>query len=616
MKFKLVSLSILVLLIAGCSLADDVTPPPALATAQSAPVQLDATPARSQAQAVSEDPADLNPPEATPSLIKGAAIYADSCEPCHGPSGQGDGSMSGNLDVPIPPLGDFEFAREARPIDWYGVVTEGRMDRFMPPFSSLSDSQRWDVVAYALSLSYPTETRQAGAELYSEFCAACHGVNGEGTKSGSQLNMAEDFAERSQDAMIEIIQAGKGDMPAFGGSLSEEDQLLLAAYVQSLGTVVHGVTVDEPPTTESSESISLTGTISGMVVNATTGASLPDGLEVSIVALDGNVPVFEESSPVDEDGRYTLEGLEIQAGRIYGVLVEYQDVIYYSVGGHLLEEAPNLELPIDIFETTPDESSLIVDRLHLIFDFSVEGLVEVSELWLLSTNGDRTVVQPGGANVLPIPLPEEFSNLRFDNAISPDQFTVTEEGFLIHEPIRPGEPLEVVFSFTLPYTRSLNFNQPLNLPVQAVVLLADSDAPEIMGEGVQDLGELDMGGMILHNYAMDAQTTGEPLELTLRGAHPLAQTDLSSSNLAIGLSVFGVVLVGTGIAFWAWQRRTVDEQSVVSKNQQPVLNSGELLHSIATLDDAYEAGELEQEEYEQRRAVLKSQIMERMPDDD
>jgi mono/diheme cytochrome c family protein len=612
MKSKLVSFFLSTLFLAGCSLAEDITPPPPLATAQAAAIQQETPPA--QPTAASEAPVVLSPSESTPSIFNGAVIYADSCEPCHGASGLGDGSMSANLDVPIPALGDFNLAREARPIDWYGVVTEGRMEKFMPPFASLSDSQRWDVVAYALSLSYPPETRQVGADLFAEFCVGCHGEGGEGAELGPPLNTTERFSEGSVSGIVEVIQHGKGNMPAFGESLAEEDQVLLAAYVQSLGTIVHGAMPEESPIAESSDPGSVTGVINGVVINGTSGASLPEDLEVSIVALDGNVPVFEDNQPVDADGNFAIEGLEITPGRIYGVLVEYQDVVYYSVGGHLIEEAPSLELPITIYETTPEDSSLSVDRLHIIFDFSLEGLVEVSELWLLTTEGDRTIVESGGQNAIPLTLPEGFSNLRFDAAVAPDQFTMTEEGFVIHEPIRPAEPLEVVFSFTLPYERSLDFTQPLGLPVEAVVLLAESDAPEIRGEGVADLGELDMGGMLLHNYAMDTLGAEEELNLRLRGAHPLARTDLSSSNLAIGLGVFGVVLIGTGFIFWVWQRRSAMEPSLKPGDRTP--SRGDLLQAIASLDDEFEAGKLDQQSHEQQRTALKAQIMERMPKDD
>ena len=619
MKFKLVFLIFLVLFIAGCSLAEDVTPPPVLATAQAAPVQQEAAPIRPAPQDSSDVSIPLNPPETTPNIINGAAVYIESCEPCHGPSGMGDGSMSENLDVPLPALGDPEYARSARPLDWYSVVTEGRMDQFMPPFRSLSDAQRWDVVAYVLSLSYPTETRQRGAELFAENCADCHGENGQGAEIGPAINTGDLFAEHSVEELLAIIQTGKGNMPAFLESLPEEDQLVLAIYTQSLGTVVHGevgMALEPPSSAESPSLDGLTGIIRGTVVNGTSGMDLPDSLDVTVIALEGNTPVIEEDVSIDQQGNFSVEGLEIVAGRIFGALVEYQDVVYFSVGGHLIEEAPILDLPLVIYETTPDEDEITVERLHLIFDFSVEGLVEVSQLWLLSTEGDRTVVQSDGANALPIQLPDGFSNLRFGSAFSPDQFTMTEDGLLIHEPIRPGEPLEVVFSFMLPYERALDFTQPIGFPVQAVVLLTESDAPEIQGAGLQDLGERDMGGILLHNYAMDSLAAGGQLDLTLRGSHPLTNLSSSTSNLAIGLGVLGVVLVVVGVAVWRWQRRPNDVVEVQSEEKKPQLKHEQLLQAIASLDDAFEAGDIEKKAYEQRRAVLKNQIMEQIQADD
>ncbi len=612
MKLKWNLLFLITLSIAGCSLAEDITPPPALATAQAAPMQQDAAPSQPESVAESEAPTELTPPETAPSLFNGASIYMDSCEPCHGAQGMGDGSMSGNLDVVIPALGDLAFAREKKPLEWYGVVTEGRMQNFMPPFSSLSDGQRWDVVAYALSLSYPPATRQSGEDLYAAFCSACHGELGVGGENGPALDTRAGYAERSLAAMIEVIQNGVGEMPALGESLSEEEQVVLAAYVQSLATTEHGDMVGQPVDTVSALPA---GTIRGSVVNGTSNAPLPDSLEVSVVALEDNLPVFEQSQPVDENGNFVFGGLEMVPGRIYGALVEYQGVVYYSVGGHLLDEVPSLELPLTIYETTTDESSLIVDRLHFIFDFSIEGLVEVSELWLISAEGDRTVVQADGLNAIPITLPEGFTNLRFDDSVAAELFTLTDQGFLIHEPIRPDVPLEVVVTFSLPYARSLSFNQPLGLPVEAVVLLAENDAPVISGVGVEDLGELDMGGMILRNYAMDSLEAGEQVALTLRGAHPLAQSNVSSSNLIIGLGVLGAVLVGTGVFLRNWRRRA-ETQGVGSNISDPGPSRGDLLIAIAALDDAYEAGELDQQSYEQRRAGLKAQILERKPDDD
>jgi hypothetical protein len=187
---------------------------------------------------------------------------------------------------------------------------------------------------------------------------------------------------------------------------------------------------------------------------------------------------------------------------------------------------------------------------------------------------------------------------------------------VIHEPIRPDEPLEIVFSFALPYDRALDFDQAIDIPVDAVILLTENDAPEIEGEGLQDLGARDMGGLVLRNYAMQAISAGDMLSLRLRGGHPLSQSNLSSSNLSIGLAVFSVVILGAGLALWIWQRRAGDHDDTTPGRERPTRGSDELLKAIAALDDAYEAGELDQIDYEQQRAALKAQILEQMSGDD
>ena len=150
---RLLPAALLGLLSAACSLAGDVTPPPALATAQMArPIPTVAT------------TSEVTPPDGPPDLAAGAAIYLDKCAPCHGVTGRGEGELAASLQFPPAALGDPEVARAARPEEWYAVVTQGRIDRLMPGFSSLTDQERWDVVGYALSLSSAPE-QQADPNL-------------------------------------------------------------------------------------------------------------------------------------------------------------------------------------------------------------------------------------------------------------------------------------------------------------------------------------------------------------------------------------------------------------------------------------------------------------------
>ncbi|MCU0489018.1 MAG: cytochrome c, partial [Anaerolineales bacterium] len=125
------------ILLAGCSfsLAEDITPPPGSQMPSVVPAE--------QATAVT---GPLYPLVA-PNPVAGQPIYAEKCAPCHGETGLGDGERAADLPNPVAPIGVPDLARSAAPAQWYLVVTQGNLERFMPPFPSLTPRQVWDVIA-------------------------------------------------------------------------------------------------------------------------------------------------------------------------------------------------------------------------------------------------------------------------------------------------------------------------------------------------------------------------------------------------------------------------------------------------------------------------------------
>ena len=620
MKIRILLAGSSFLLLAACSLAGDVTPPPALATQQAVEVPAATTLQEAQPPGASGvQTASPVPPEANPSLMNGALIYVDRCAPCHGEDGLGQGSMAANLEVPPSPLGDLEFSRSAQPADWYTVVTEGRMDRFMPPFASLSDVQRWDVVAYALSLSTTNAQLARGEELFDQACVGCHGASGTGGQAAVDLTAPDFYARQSLEALSTTIAGGGGGMPAFADTFDSEQLLSLAAYVRSLAFSGHsgpGASAGgegNPPSAgeegaAAAESAAALGTIEGQIVNGTPGGDSPGALDVSIIGFDGDQPVYSQDVTADSDGRYSLENVEIVAGRIFGAIVEYKGVPYYSSAGHLLESEPTLQLPLTVFETTPNIDTVQIDRLHLIFDFSVQGQVEVSQLWLISNRGDRTVAGEGGENAIPVELPEGAQNLRFADQAADALYTPTANGFVMHEPVRPDDALELIFSFTLPYNRRLDYEQTMTLPVGAVVLLTDQNAPEISGEGVTASGEQAMGEITLKTYQRPGLAKGEVLQLTLSGSQAGSTSGSTNTNLVIGIGAlaFALIVVGIGLRQLRRQEPPGPEREM---SEDTALNRDELIQAIAALDTAFEAGKIEQTAYQERRASFKRELM-------
>jgi mono/diheme cytochrome c family protein len=203
------------LVLAGCNftLAADITPPPDYVPPTPMPTLGALYPA------------------AAPDLQAGGAIFAEKCIPCHGSTGLGDGPQSMQLPVSVPGIGLPDIARAASPADWFKTVSQGNMDRFMPPFSgSLTEQQRWDVVAYALSLHTSADEISRGKALVQSGCPEC----------AAALGNQEKMAALSENDLVSMIRNGAGQIPAFGKNYSDQEAYGAAEYLRSLtfaGTV-------------------------------------------------------------------------------------------------------------------------------------------------------------------------------------------------------------------------------------------------------------------------------------------------------------------------------------------------------------------------------------------
>ena len=151
----LFTLLAIVLTACNLTLAEDVTPPPNYVPPTPMPT--------------------LGPlfPAQAPDVADGAAIYAEKCLPCHGQTGLADGPQGLQLGVTVRAFGLPEIARPASPAQYYTSVTRGNIERYMPPFASLNDQQRWDVVAYVLSIHATPEQIAKGKQLFEANCTNC-----------------------------------------------------------------------------------------------------------------------------------------------------------------------------------------------------------------------------------------------------------------------------------------------------------------------------------------------------------------------------------------------------------------------------------------------------------
>ncbi len=373
-------------------------------------------------------------------------------------------------------------------------------------------------------------------------------------------------------------------------------------------TAEHTLTVATEEPTAVFEGDSSLGTIRGRVINGTTGNPVPAGIELHLIGIDGQALAFTDSTTTDEAGEFTFEGLEIVSDRIFGAYIEYQGVEYFSEGRHFSDQA--IDLPLTVYETTPDTGTVHVDRLHLMFDFTVEGMVEVMEVWVLANQGDQTIVPFESQGGLEFILPSGFTDLRFFNEMAPEnRFLTTDRGFFDRAPLRPTEGTELIFSFTLPFDRRLEFVQPMTYPVSATVILMPENGPTVDASGLQDLGLGDIGGIRRRTYNLGPISAGDSIELRLSGGSTASLGEGAQVGLVVGAALFGLALLAAGI--WWYRIRAKDEAQALAVERIP-FDRESLLRAIADLDDSFEAGRIPEDEYLRRRQNLKDQIMELM----
>lgn len=603
-------------LLAACnlSLAEDVTPPP------------------SAIQQPQPETAMHGPvfPEQAPNLQNGAAIYAEKCAGCHGEDGLANSDMSEQLagqGVTVPALADNQIAHTATPLGWYMMVTLGNMENFMPPFDSLNDQERWDVVAYAQSLSSTSEQISQGESLFNENCADC---------PTDLFTDQEQMAALSTDKLVDMLAEGGEGVPALGDALSDAELRAVAIYLRTLTFGAPSLAAEpgspsaaETPTEgEQAEAepeapvvAEAVGPVSGMLVNGS-GGDIPSGLSVNLLGFDHTmdpngtpVEVFNEIVESDKNGAFLFEDVNIIEGRIFLVEAIYQGIAFQSE--LVFSEAGMKELTfpeITVYESTMDEGGLVVEQLHISFDMAVEGGVQVFELFTISNLSDKAYVFSTDGTSLPfMPLPEGAVNVGLELSQDSAPLMATETGDFAIPP--SDDYYSIIAFFSMPYDKGLELSQPLALPVSSALVIVPEGikvkADQLTDEGLQQT----QGGTNAQMYTANGLSAGTTFEMTLSGKVKSAAAGDESSNqqtLLIGAGAFGVVLILAGVWMFLRDRNKVDEDDFeeTDEEENEFETAEEVMDAIIALDDLHRAKKIPDEAYQQRRAELKTRLKE------
>ena len=596
---------LLAALLAGCSLS---APPPSRGRAPiltPLPPQPDVT---------------VELPSRRPSIANGAAIYAEKCAACHGASGKGDGDRAGAIQsrfgaMPADLTAD-SVARASTLAEWYAVVTGGRLERGMPFFSeSLSVDDRWDVIAYAWSLGSPQEVIASGKTIYEERCVQCHGETGkgDGPQAGGPLPDLSNLAGYTDVAPGEWDNAlDSTHVPSFSGKLSSEERRAVDDYIRSFAydaaAVAAGPTepAPAPNATRVPEPAGIGLTIDGSIINGTNGGPQPGNLEGTFYYLPGgldqnNQPVNEpvtQTIRADAQGRFTVPGLQAQAGDVIAANVQYGDIPYWSDLITVDGLTTTIDMPIHVYEQTTATDALQIDTLHVRVTQD-SGVLSVVEFYGVSNLGDRTVANMSGGPALRFNLPAGATAFLGMTTV-PGVYAQSDGGFEYFEAIPPGDnTANVQITYQLPADADASLDRGLTYPVNSIVLLAQTGDLKPAADQLIEQSPTLLQGQTYQVFAGGPLSTGQ--SLTFR---------LTRSGTTIDAKLIGgiaILIAGAGvIGYGFWRMRAP---------KAPPVEREALLDQIAALDDAFDAGQIAESEYRKQREALKAKAVHLMRDE-
>lgn len=607
MAFRITFIALLALILPACNvtLAEDITPPPNYVPPTPMPTLV------------------LYPAEA-PSVANGEAIYIEKCAACHGATGLGDGEQGIQLNVTVRAFGLAEIARPASPAQYYTMVTRGNIERFMPPFASLTDQERWDVTAFVLTLHTTPDQIERGKELFEQYCSNCSTDYFENQQVMSTLTEVE---------LARIAKQGNDEVPAFGADFNDDDLWAAAAYLRTLSFDMSPPSTPQPAAaaatpasveaTPAEESTAVPavepppgfGSVRGFIENKT-GESLPADLVVTLTGFDhdaadpsaGPVEVFSADAAVNADGAYAFEQIELPANRIFVARVEFEGVTLQSEFAIVEEGAQQIEIPaLTLYGITEDPSGLAMDGVQIVFEYGADS-ISVYSLYSFRNPTDEIVVVPQDeSGQIPfIKFPEGSFGFGFEPTQDSASFVPTENGFAIP----PSEQAYGLVAFSsIGLNDTVSFSQEFRLPV-AVINIFTPVGVEIRNANFFDLGVQTIQGFEYQIYESDAITAGETLTFTLSGnPQDAAAPAGAAAGLLIGAAALGLALIGAGL--WMYRQDKRNEE-VEEERGDEFETAEEVMDAIIALDDLRGKKRIGEKAYQKRRAELKEVLKEMM----
>ena len=361
--------------------------------------------------------------------------------------------------------------------------------------------------------------------------------------------------------------------------------------------------------------------ISGRAMNGTVGTAPPEGLDVTlhIIADSGIVNVARTAT--DSDGRFEFTDVEVIEGASYAVAARYGDILY-SV--NLSPDFFLAPVEIIVYEPTGVIEDIVVESDVLLLRGAKESKNSVTaiEVITLTNASDRAFIpdlsQPAMMQFLRFSRPPEALELEVASDMPGGQVITVGTGFAISSPVTPGEH-RVSYSYQMPYDGdSLEFTHSFPMGARTFRLLVEAGTGEVLAPPlVPATSPVDLGGQEYMAWEASNLPAAARFNIGLDGlprpslGSRIRQGITDGPYLTAALpALVGAVMLALLAYTVIGKRRSAALSGVDGEEaaEQEFDRAG-LVREIAELDDLYDAGGIDLEDYNSKRDELKNRLM-------
>jgi len=358
-------------------------------------------------------------------------------------------------------------------------------------------------------------------------------------------------------------------------------------------------------------------TIGGRVTNAS-DTPLTGNLTATLFLYNSGSNTMEQTltSVVQPTGQYQFTSVPADAKTTYFVMVEYSGVSFTSDPVTYDGTVTTYSMPIIIYDVTDDLNSLSLNQVHMQFDFSVGGKVQVRMLYIVINPGPKSVIVPSDGTSIPfIQIPVGASEVQYEVAQGSAPLVNATNGFAM----LPGADKQygIFATFSFPYSNSLKLTQSFSLPVTSETIIVPVGV-RVRSSQLKDAGTQAFQGITYQLYQGSSLASGSTLALTISGK-PGDSVGFSLSRqtgILIGIGVMGILLIGLGIFLYLRDRARLKQEDDEEISEEIIGTDAlgndrdTIMDAIIALDEQYKAGEISREAYEKRRDELKGRLKE------